>query len=186
MTDGDLQSFFFWGRKKVRLFSWKGNHDRQEIERSTVFGRNPAELEAKVGKIGFGRIAQNLFFIHSVAGVSAELVVPDARASALGIGVRKYGDCGSNRAVVSGVLKVAKATVVDLLFGLGVPCIYNIQLGPEKSADAANTISPSQPAAVAEFRKGERVGACFLNGLGDLAEAGMRDWGCLFFGLKKV
>ena len=87
---------------------------------------------------------------------------------------------------MSCVLKVAKATVVDLLFGLGVPCVYNIQLGPEKSADAANTVSPSQPTAVAEFRKGERVVACFLDGLGDLAEAGMRDWGCLFFGLKKV
>jgi len=87
---------------------------------------------------------------------------------------------------VSCVLKVAKAGMVDFLFGLGVPCIYNIQLGPEKSADAANTVSPSQPTAVAEFRKGERVGACFLDGLGDLAEAGMRGWGCLFFGLKKV
>jgi hypothetical protein len=54
------------------------------------------------------------------------LVVPDARASALGIGGRKYGDCGSNGAVVSSVLKVAKATVVDILFGLGVPCVYNI------------------------------------------------------------
>jgi hypothetical protein len=114
------------------------------------------------------------------------LVVPDARASALGIGGRKYGDCGSNGAVVSRVLKVAKATVVDLLFGFRVPRIYNIQLGPEKSADAANTISPSQPTTVAEFRKGERVGACFLNGLSDLAEAGVRDWGCLFFGFKKV
>jgi hypothetical protein len=57
MTDGDLQSFFFWGRKKTRLFSWKRNHDRQEIERSAVFGWNPAEFEAKVGKIGFGWIA---------------------------------------------------------------------------------------------------------------------------------
>jgi hypothetical protein len=84
------------------------------------------------------------------------------------------------------VLKVAKATVVDLFFGFDVPRIYNIQLGPEKSADAANTISPSQPTTVAEFRKGERVGACFLNGLSDLAEAGVRDWGCLFFGFKKV
>ena len=83
-------------------------------------------------------------------------------------------------------MKVAKATVVDLLFGLGIPCIYNIQLGPEKSADAADTVSPSQPTTAAEFRKGERVGTYFLDGLGDLAEAGMRDWGCLFFGLKKV
>ena len=57
MTDGDLQSFFFWGRKKTRLFSWKRNYDRKEIERSAVFGWNPAELEAKVGKIGFGWIA---------------------------------------------------------------------------------------------------------------------------------
>ncbi len=87
---------------------------------------------------------------------------------------------------MSRVLKVAKATVVDLFFGLGVPCVYNIQLGPEKSADAANTISPSQPTTVVEFRKGERVGACFLDRLGDLAKAGMRDWGCLFFGSKKV
>jgi hypothetical protein len=57
MTDGDLQSFFFWGRKKTRLFSWKRNHDRKEIERSAVFGWSPAELEAKVGKISFGWIA---------------------------------------------------------------------------------------------------------------------------------
>ena len=57
MADGDLQSFFFWGRKKTRLFSWKRNHDRKEIERSAIFGWNPAELEAKVGKIGFGWIA---------------------------------------------------------------------------------------------------------------------------------
>jgi hypothetical protein len=84
------------------------------------------------------------------------------------------------------VLKVAKATVVDFLFGFRVPHIYNIQLGPEKSADAANTVSPSQPTAVAEFRKGEGVSARFLDGLCDLVEAGMRDWGCLFFGLKKA
>ena len=83
-------------------------------------------------------------------------------------------------------MKVAKASVVDLLFGLGVPCIYNIQLGPEKSANAANAVSPSQPTTVAELRKGERVGACLLDGLGDLAEAGMRDSGCFFFGLKKA
>ena len=83
MTDGDLQSFFFWGRKKTRLFSRKRNHDRKEIERSALFGWSPAELEAEIGKIGLGWVAQNLFFIHSVAGVSAELVVPDARASAL-------------------------------------------------------------------------------------------------------
>ena len=186
MADRDLQSFFIWGRKKTRLFSRNRNHDRKEIERRALLGWSPAELEAEVGEIRFGWIAQNLFFIHSVAGVSAELVVPDARASALGIGRRKYGDCGSNGAVVSCVLKVAKASVVDLLFGLGVPCIYNIQLGPEKSADAANTVSPGQPTAEAEFRKGERVGACFLDRLGDLVEAGMRDWGCLFFGLKKA
>ncbi len=77
-------------------------------------------------------------------------------------------------------MKVAKATVVDLFFGLGVPCVCNIQLGPEKSADAANTVSPSQPTAVAEFRKGKGVSARFLDGLCDLAEAGMRDWRCLF------
>ncbi len=186
MTDGDLQSFFFWGRKKMRLFSWKGNHDREEVEGGTFFGWSPTELEAEVGKIRFGWIAQNLFFIHSVAGVSAELVVPDARASALRIGGRKYGDCGSYGAVVSCVLKVLKASVVDLFFGFGVPCIYNIQLGPEKSTDAANTVSPSQPTTVAEFRKGKRVSARFLDGLCDLVEAGMRDWGCLFFGLKKA
>ena len=86
---------------------------------------------------------------------------------------------------MSRVLKVAKATVVDLFFGFGVPRIYNIQLGPEKSADAANTISPSQPTAVAEFRKGERVVACFLDGLGDLAEAGMRTGGASFSDLRR-
>jgi hypothetical protein len=57
MTDGDLQSFFFWGRKKTRLFSWKRNHDRKEIERSAFFGWSPAELETEVGKISFGWIA---------------------------------------------------------------------------------------------------------------------------------
>jgi hypothetical protein len=123
MTNGDLQGFFFWGRKKMRLFSRKRNHDRKEIERSAVFGWGPAELEAEVGKICFGWIAQNLFFIHSVACISAELVVPDTRASALGIGGRKYGDCGSNGALVSCVSKVTKASVVDLLFGLGIPRI---------------------------------------------------------------
>ena len=83
-------------------------------------------------------------------------------------------------------MKVSKAGMVDFLFGLGVPCIYNIQLGPEKSADAADTVSPSQPTTVAQFRTGERVGTCFLDGLGDLAEAGVRNWGCLFFRLKKA
>jgi hypothetical protein len=57
MTDGDLQSFFLWGRKKVRLFSWKGNHDREEVEGGTFFGWSPTEAEAEIGKIGFGRIA---------------------------------------------------------------------------------------------------------------------------------
>ena len=57
MTDGDLQSFFFWGRKKTRFFSWKRNHDRKEIESRAFFWRNPAKLEAKVGKIGFRWIA---------------------------------------------------------------------------------------------------------------------------------
>jgi hypothetical protein len=42
MTDGDLHSFFFWGRKKTRLFSWKRNHDRKEIESRGFFLRPPA------------------------------------------------------------------------------------------------------------------------------------------------
>jgi hypothetical protein len=42
MTDGDLQSFFFWGRKKTRLFSWKRNHDRKEIKSRAFFWRPPA------------------------------------------------------------------------------------------------------------------------------------------------
>jgi len=185
MMDGDLQSFFFWGRKKMRLFSWKRDHDRKEIERSALFGWGPAEFEAEVGKIGLGWVAQNLFFIDAVAGVSAELVVPDARAPTLGVGGRKNGDRGSNGAVVSRVLKVPKAGVVDFLLGSGVSGVKNIQLGPEKSADAANAVSPSQPTAVFEFWKGERVGACLLDGLSDLAKAGTGDRRSLFFGLKE-
>jgi hypothetical protein len=56
MTDGDLQSFFFWGRKKTRLFSWKRNHDRKEIKSRAFFWRPPAKVKTKVGEIGLGRI----------------------------------------------------------------------------------------------------------------------------------
>ena len=35
-------------------------------------------MKAEVGEIGLGGIAEDLFFIDSVAGVSAELVVPDS------------------------------------------------------------------------------------------------------------
>jgi hypothetical protein len=35
-------------------------------------------VKAEVGKIGLGGIAEDLFFIDSVAGVSTELVVPDS------------------------------------------------------------------------------------------------------------
>ena len=38
-------------------------------------------MKAEVGEFGFGRIAEDLFFVDSVAGVSAELVVPDSRAA---------------------------------------------------------------------------------------------------------
>ena len=35
-------------------------------------------MKAEVGEIGLGGIAEDLFFVDSVAGVSAELVVPDS------------------------------------------------------------------------------------------------------------
>ncbi len=38
-------------------------------------------MKAKVGELGFGGIAEDLFFVDSVAGVSAELVVPDSGAA---------------------------------------------------------------------------------------------------------
>jgi len=38
-------------------------------------------MKAEVGEIGLGRIAEDLLFIDSVAGVSAELVVPDSGAA---------------------------------------------------------------------------------------------------------
>ncbi len=38
-------------------------------------------MKAQLGEICFGGISEDLFFIDSVAGVSAELVVPDSGAA---------------------------------------------------------------------------------------------------------
>ena len=38
-------------------------------------------MKAEVSEISLGGIAEDLFFVDSVAGVSAELVVPDSGAA---------------------------------------------------------------------------------------------------------
>ena len=64
---------------------------------------------------------------------------------------------------MSGVAKMLKTAVVDVFFALGVALVENIELGPKKAADTADTVSPGESASVGEFREGELVGAGFSN-----------------------
>ena len=63
-------------------------------------------MQADVGEFGFGWIPENLFFVDPISGVTAELVVPDARATATGVGGGK--DCygGANISVMGGMAEV--------------------------------------------------------------------------------
>jgi hypothetical protein len=75
--------------------------------------------------------------------------------------------------------------LVNLFFGAGVAGVENVELRPEKATDAADAVSPSEAAAIAELRGGERVGPGFLDGLGDLTKTGRGGSGSAFFGLEK-
>ncbi len=186
MPDRNFERVLFRGRKEAGLFSRKGNHNRKKVEGGAFFGRGPTKFKAEIGKIGLGRIAQDVSFPGAIAGISAELIIPDAGATPLGVGGRKYGDGRPDIAVVGGVLQVAEAAVVNLLLRLGVTCVQQVEFGPEESANAADAVAPSQPTAVLEFGESERVGSGFLNRLGNLAKAGRGDGGCFFFRLKEA
>lgn len=186
MTDRNFKGFFFGGRKEAGFFSRKRNDEGEEIERSAFFWGSPTEVKAEISEIGLGRIAKDLLFWEAVAGVAAELVVPDAGAMALLIGGREDGDGGTKRAVVGGVFQVAKAAVVDFFLGLSVTGIEQVKFGPEKSADATNAVAPSEAATVVELGQGEGVSAGFSNGLGDVGSAGTRDGRCFFFGAEEA
>ena len=68
--------------------------------------------------------------------------------------------------MMSGVAKMLKTAVVDVFFALGVALVENIELGPKKAADTADTVSPGESASVGEFGEGELVGT----GFSDLGE----------------
>ena len=59
-----------------------------------------------------------------------------------------------------------KATVIDVFFALSMALVENIELGPKKAADTADTVSPGESASVGEFGEGELVGT----GFSDLGE----------------
>jgi hypothetical protein len=86
---------------------------------------------------------------------------------------------------MGGMMEVLEATFVNLFFSPSVPGIENVEFRPEKATNAADAVSPSEAAAIAEFRGGERVGPGFLDGLGDLTKTGNGGCGCAFFGLEK-
>jgi hypothetical protein len=142
-------------------------------------------VQAEVGEFGFGWIPENLFFVDSISGVAAELVVPYAGAAASGVGGWEDCDCRTNFSVMSRMAEMMKATLVNLFFGAGVAGIENVELRPKKATDAADAVSPSEAAAIAELREGERVGPGFLDGLGDLTKTGSGGSGSSFFGLEK-
>ena len=87
---------------------------------------------------------------------------------------------------MGGVAKMLKTAVVDIFFALGVALVENIELGPKKAADTADTVSPGESASVGEFREGELVGTGFSD-LGEgLAQAGGGEGGSFFFGLEQA
>jgi hypothetical protein len=116
-----------------------------------------------------------------IAGVSAELIVPDSRAATLRVGGRKYGDSGADVAVVGGVFEVVKAALVDIFFGTGVSCIEHVEFRPKKATDAADAIAPSEAASVAEFWVGKGVSSGFADCLSDLLKTSLGGRGSSFF-----
>ncbi len=101
-----------------------------------------------------------------------------------GIGWGEDGDGGADVAVAGGVGQVIQTGLVDFFLGMKVASIDNIQFGPKKASDTADTVSPGEPTAVVEFGRGERVGPGLANGLGDLAKAKWRGGGSPFFGFE--
>jgi len=89
----------------------------------------------------------------------------------LRIGGGKDCDGGTDGSFMGGMAKMMKAGLVDFLFGGGSAGIQNVQLRPKKTADASDAVSPGEPASIPQFRKGERVGAGFLDFPGDLSQA---------------
>jgi len=185
MSDRNFQGHFFWRWKETGFFARHGDDDGKKVKGGSFFRRFPSKVEAEVSEFGFGWIPENLFFVGSISGVPAELVVPYAGTTASGVGGRKDSDGGTNFPVVGGMVKVVKAPLVNLLFGAGVTGVENVELRPEKAADAADAVSPSEAAAIAEFWECEGVASSFLDGLGDLAKTGLGVSGSTFFGLEK-
>jgi len=74
-------------------------------------------VQAEVGEFGFGWIPENLFFVDPISGVTAELVVPDAGATATGVGGGKDRYSGANISVMGGMVKVMEAALVNFFLG---------------------------------------------------------------------
>jgi hypothetical protein len=150
-------------REKAWLLSGKADHDRKQVERGSFFGWLPTEFKTEVGEIGLGRIPKKRVFTGPVASVAGKLVVPDTRSPPTRIGGSENSDRGANIAVVSGMSKMTEAALVNFLLGLAVPGIQEIELGPKKTADAPNAVSPSEAATVLQFGRGQSVGSGFFD-----------------------
>ena len=185
MLDGNLEGHFFWRWKETGFFARQGDDDGKKVKGGSFFRRFPSKVKAEVSEFGFGWIPENLFFVDSISGVAAELVVPYAGAMASGVGGGEDCDGRTNFPVMSRMAEMMKATLVNLLFSAGVAGVENVELRPEKATDAADAVSPSEAAAIAEFWECEGVGSSFLDGLGDLAKTGLGGSGSTFFGLEK-
>lgn len=151
MADGNFHRGFFGGRKESRFFIVQGDDDGKQVEGGPFFWWFPAKAEAEIGKIGFGRVTQDLFFTDAVAGVAAELVVPNAGTTTPRIGWGEDGDGGANVAVTGGVGQVMQTGLVDFFLGAEMAGIDDIQFGPKKASDTADAVSPGESAAVVQF-----------------------------------
>jgi hypothetical protein len=82
--------------------------------------------------------------------------------------------------------KMPEAALVNLLLGLAVSGIQDVQLGPKKTAHTPNAVSPSQAATVFQFGRGHSVGPGFFDFASYLGQSFRGDAGRSPFRLQKT
>jgi len=122
-----------------------------------------------------------------VAGVSEQLVIPDAECvSGAGAGGGEDRHQWTDRPRIGRGVHVRTALDGDVFEGLEAARVAHLQLLPEKTPDAAHAVAPGKAASPKEFLRGVFVKTVLLNFLTNLFPAGHSDGRAAGLDFKKV